>query len=297
VTSYEKAVTGAWEGAIGLSKRGPRARRILLKIILTVVLIYLGIVALAFFLQSRLVYFPRKEIGATPERVGLSYEAVWFQAADALKLSGWFIPVEKPRGILLFCHGNAGNISDRLDSIKLFHSIGLSTFIFDYRGYGQSEGKPTERGTYLDAEAAWSYLVNEREVSSDKIILFGRSLGGAVGAWLAREHAPGALILESTFTSIPDLGARLYPFLPVRLISRFRYSAIEYVKQAKCPVLVVHSRADELIPFRHGRRLFEAANEPKEFLEIAGSHNEGFITTGQRYTDGLAAFLSRHAAE
>jgi dipeptidyl aminopeptidase/acylaminoacyl peptidase len=168
-------------------------------------------------------------------------------------------------------------------------------FIFDYRGYGKSEGRISEKGTYLDAEAAWRYLVDERQVDPSKIFIFGRSLGGAVGSWLAQEHTPRALIIESTFTSIPDIAAQLYPFLPIRRLARFRYSAIDYVQQVSCPVLIVHSRDDEMISFSHGRRLFEAANEPKELLEIRGTHNEGFITSGKFYQDGLKSFISEHA--
>jgi len=251
-----------------------------------------------FVSQSRLIYYPQRDIITTPDQIGLSYEAVAFEAADGVRLSGWFVPAEgPPRGVILFCHGNAGNISHRLESIRLFHGLGLSTFIFDYRGYGQSEGKPTERGTYLDAEAAWRYLVQERQVAPTEIIVFGRSLGGAIAAWLAQDHTPGALIVESTFTSVPDMASHLYPFLPARLLSRFDYNAIDYVRKTHCPVLIVHSRDDEMIPFGHGRRLFEAADEPKAFLEITGTHNEGFVTSAERYQDGLDSFIARYAGD
>ncbi len=244
--------------------------------------------------QSRLVYFPERAIAATPDLMGLSYEVVEFDASDGVKLSGWFVPAEDRRGVVLFFHGNAGNISHRLESIDVFHRLRLSVFIFDYRGYGQSEGRVTEKGTYLDAEAAWRYLLDERQVDPGEIYIFGRSLGGAVGSWLAQDHTPRALIVESTFTSIPDIAAQLYPFLPVRRLARFRYSAIDYVQQVSCPVLIVHSRDDEMIRFSHGRKLFEAANEPKQFLEIRGSHNEGFITSAKLYVDGLDSFISKH---
>jgi len=251
-----------------------------------------------FVSQSRLVYHPQRDIIATPDQIGLSYEVVAFEAADGVRLSGWFVPAEgAPRGVILFCHGNAGNISHRLESIRLFHHLGLSTFIFDYRGYGQSKGKPTERGTYLDAEAAWRYLVQERQVSPVEIIVFGRSLGGAIGAWLAQDHTLRALIVESTFTSVGDMGAQLYPYLRVRLLSRFDYNAVGYLSKVDCPVLVVHSRDDEMIPFSHGRRLFDAAGEPKAFLEIRGTHNEGFVTSAERYQDGLDSFVSRYAGD
>jgi len=230
----------------------------------------------------------------TPAAVGLSYEPVSFDAADNVTLSGWFIPAEPSRAMVLFCHGNAGNISHRLESIGVFHRLGLSTFIFDYRGYGSSDGRISEQGTYRDGEAAWRYLVEKRGMDPAEIIVFGRSLGGAVASWLARDHTPRGLILESVFTSIPDLAGKLYPFFPVRLMARFDYNTIEHLARVNCPVLIVHSRDDEIIPFSHGRRLFDAAREPKEFLELSGSHNDGFVVSAQRYQAGLDSFISAH---
>ncbi len=196
--------------------------------------------------------------------------------------------------MILFCHGNGGNISHRLDSIQLFHRLGLSTFIFDYRGYGLSEGSPAEKGTYLDAEAAWNYLIRQRKVEPKKIIVFGRSLGGAVAAWLAQGHTPRMLIIESTFTSVKDLAGKFYPYFPVRLLSRFNYNVIEYLQKVNCPLLIIHSRDDEIVPFSHGQRLFMSAKEPKEFLDIMGTHNEGFILSGKHYETGLDSFISQY---
>ena len=271
-----------------------KALRMIWSIISIAILSYIGFLVIIFVTQPSLIYFPEKEFFETPDQTGLSYETISFETADGVKLSGWFIPAEKPRGVILFCHGNAGNISHRMASIHIFHRLGFSTFIFDYRGYGTSEGKPTEKGTYLDAEAAWYYLTKKRHVPSTEIILFGRSIGGAIAAWLAQDHTPKALIIESTFTSVPDIAANLYPFLPVRLLSRFDYNAREYIKRVNCPILVIHSINDDIIPFSHGRQLFEAAKEPKEFLEIAGTHNDGFMTSGKSYEEGLAAFISNH---
>jgi fermentation-respiration switch protein FrsA (DUF1100 family) len=233
----------------------------------------------------------------SPAAVGLAHEPVQFEAADGVALDGWFIPAEPSRGVVLFCHGNAGNMSHRLDSIRLFNRLGLSTFIFDYRGYGQSGGRTTETGTYSDAEAAWRYLLDERGIDPAGIVVFGRSLGGAIASWLAQEHTPAAVIVESTFTSVPDLAAKLYPIYPVRWLSRFNYNAAEYVARANCPVLVVHSRNDDIIPFSHGQLLFDAAGEPKQFLEIRGSHNDGFVVSGKPYQDGLDAFISQHVGK
>ena len=264
-------------------------------IILVAACVYLGITALVFFFQARLVYYPSGDITATPVDIGLDFEDVVFTAEDGVKLSGWFIPAGQSRGVVLFCHGNGGNISDRLETIGILNRLGYSTFIFDYRGYGESEGKPGEYGTYLDAEAAWNWLMEKHGVQPDRIVIMGRSLGGAVAAWLAGKHTPSALIIESSFTSIRDMGAELHPWLPVKLLSRFDYCTVDYLKKITCPVLVIHSPEDDLVPFSHGRRLYEAAGEPKEFLEITGSHNNGFLITGKRYEEGLDNFITGFA--
>lgn len=263
-------------------------------IIVIVVSVYIIFVIVLWLFQSHLVYFPRREIAMTPDQIKLPYEDINLKTSDGVKLSGWFIPAENARGVILFCHGNAGNISHRLESIRIFNRLSLDVFIFDYRGYGRSEGRPTEQGTYVDAEAAWRYLLENRQADPTKIIIFGRSLGGAVASWLAKAQTAGALIVESAFTSVPDIGAEAYPFLPVKLLSRFNYSTVGYIHEVRCPVLIVHSRDDELILFNHGRRLFEAANEPKDFLEISGSHNDGFLISSEKYGDGLDLFVSRY---
>ncbi len=255
---------------------------------------YVIFVGSLFIFQSHFIYYPERVLSGDPGSIGLHFESVSFETRDGVKLSGWFIPAESARGVILFYHGNAGNISHRLDSIQIFHQLGLDVFIFDYRGYGQSQGKPTEQGTYKDAEAAWRYLIEGRQVSPNEVIVFGRSLGASIAAWLAQSHPPRALILESTFTSLPDIAARLYPYLPVRLLLRFEYNTAEYLGRVNCPVLIVHSRNDEIMPFSHGRQLFEMAKEPKEFLEITGTHNEGFITSGKHYGEGLNAFILEH---
>lgn len=259
--------------------------------------LYGAVLLLLFVFQPRLLYYPNlpsRDVTATPEDIGLSYEAVAIVTEDRVRLDGWFIPAQDARGVLLFFHGNAGNISHRLDSLKIFSDLRLSVLIFDYRGYGRSDGEPSEQGTYRDAEAAWRYLTEQRHIPAHDIALFGRSLGAAVAAYLASRHAPKALIVESAFTSVPDLAAELYPFLPARWLARFRYSTEDYLGSVDCPVLVVHGRDDEIIPYTHGERLFAAAKEPKRFLEIRGGHNEGFLVSGQHYVKGLDAFLAAH---
>jgi len=257
-----------------------------------------GLLVLGVYIfQARLLFFPdqpgRHHV-QVPTDIGLHYETVRILTADGVTLDGWFVPADKARGVILFFHGNAGNISHRLDSLRIFNKLGLNTLIIDYRGYGSSTGTPSETGTYLDAEAAWRYLVEECHFSPRDIIIFGRSLGGAVAVHLASQQDPAALIAESTFTSVPDLAAELYPWLPARWLSRFQYNSLRKIKSVNCPVLVVHSSQDEIIPARHGSRIFAAARAPKEFLKISGSHDNGFLTSGRVYTAGLDHFLAGH---
>jgi fermentation-respiration switch protein FrsA (DUF1100 family) len=247
-----------------------------------------------FFYQPNLLYFPdmpTREIEATPADIGLDFEPLTLVTRDDEELDAWFIPADHARGVLLFCHGNAGNISHRLESIRVFHELGLSVLIFDYRGYGQSSGKPTEKGSYRDADAAWHYLVTQRGIPAEHIILFGRSLGASVAADLATRQSAAAVILESGFTSVPDLAAKFYPWLPVRWLSRYQYDTRKKLADIHSPVLIVHSRDDEIISYANGERLFEAANEPKQFLELRGGHNDGFFVSGKDYIQGLDSFL------
>lgn len=253
---------------------------------------YILLLALIFLFQSRLIYFPIKKISMIPSQAGLRYEEIIYKTKDNEKIAAWYIPTPEAKGVILFCHGNAGNISHRIDSIKIFYQLKLSTFIFDYRGYGKSTGKTTEKGTYMDVEGAWDFLVKKRKISPDEIIIFGRSIGGSIASWLAQKHIPRGLIVESSFTSIPDLGAKLYPIFPVKLLSRFKYNTSEYLKKINCPVLIIHSLDDELIPFNNGQKLYDSALSPKEFLKIRGSHNEGFILSEQLYITGLQKFIS-----
>ncbi|MHC1729036.1 MAG: alpha/beta hydrolase [Syntrophobacteraceae bacterium] len=246
-----------------------------------------------YVFQSHLVYFPDRTLAATPHDIGLRYETVSLETRDGVKLSAWFVQAEKPRGVVLFCHGNGGNISHRLENIRIFNQMNLSALLFDYRGFGQSEGKPTEAGTYQDASAAWEYLLQKKNIAPERIILYGESLGGAIAAWLARERDPAALVLASAFISVPELASKLYPFLPVKLLSRFSYDTKAYLKNVHCPLLIVHSPDDEIVPYAHGRALYDAAKGSGEFLEIRGDHNSGFLSSEKTYTDGLNRFVTK----
>jgi len=254
--------------------------------------VFLALILYVF--QPYFIYFPLRQLTATPELVGLKFESVEFYTNDGVRLHGWYIPTEDPRAVLLFLHGNTGNISHRLESLSIFNQLNLATFIFDYRGYGLSEGKPSEKGTYRDAEAALQYLTEERHVPKEQIIIFGRSLGAAVATWLASEYQAGALIAESAFTSVADMARRYYPYLPAALLTRVRYPTLSRIRKVSCPLLIVHSLTDEIVPYQHAQRLFEAAQEPKSFLELQGGHNEGFLSSGQHYITGVDQFISKY---
>ncbi|MDN5935931.1 MAG: alpha/beta hydrolase [Nitrosospira sp.] len=254
---------------------------------------YVGVALALFFAQSSLIYYPEigRNIIAAPDYVGLAYESVEISTADGETLHGWFVPAPAAHGTVLFFHGNAGNISHRMEYLLMFHRLGYNTFIFDYRGYGQSSGSPSESGTYTDAQAAWDYLTQTKNIPPGRIVLFGESLGGAVAAWLAARETPASLVLASAFTSVPDMAAKIYPFLPVRLLARFDYNTIEYLQSVTRPVFIAHSPQDEIVPFAHGRALYEAASEPKQFLELQGGHNSGFIFMQEDWIKALGEFM------
>ena len=255
---------------------------------------YVGLGGLLYFFQDRLVYVPTATQVDTPASLGLAYREVSLTSTEGLRLSAWLVKASGSRGTVLFCHGNYGNISHLMDPIRVFNGLGFDVLVFDYRGYGQSEGKPSEEGTYQDAEAAWNFLVREEGVDPARLVICGRSLGGPIAAQLARQHPPGALLLESTFTSLPQLGRRRYPFYPVRWLARYTYDTVGQLSDIHCPVLVVHSREDGLIPFAQGQELYAAANPPKEFLAISGGHGNAFALSEPQYRAGLEHFFTAY---
>ena len=233
---------------------------------------------------------------ANGSELGRPFEDVHFQTADGLKLNGWFFPADKDSSrqhfVYLLCHGNAGNISHRLEHVAALLETGASVFIFDYRGYGRSEGRPSEDGTYLDGQAAHQW-VRQRGFAATNIIVLGESLGGGIASELALREPSGGLILQSTYTSVTDLGAELFPWLPVRWIGTIKYDTRSRLPRIKVPLLVMHSRADGLIGFPHAEKNFAAANEPKMFWEISGKHNRFLEGDRARYLEGLNKFLVR----
>ncbi len=244
--------------------------------------------------RNRYLFHPYKEIIATPASIGLPYEDNFFNADDGVRLNGWWVPSRQPRGTVLFCHGNGGNISFLLDTIRVFHELKLNVFVFDYRGFGRSGGTPSEEGTYHDVEAAWKYLAENRKIEPGKIAVIGRSLGGPIAAWLCRIRTPGALVLESTFTRAADVALHHYPMAPGELLFGDTYNTAGFMARVSCPVLVVHSPEDEIIPYELGEKLFKAITGPKDFLLIHGSHNSGFMESLDNYSKGLERFLLKY---
>jgi len=272
-------------------------RRMLGELLIPLAIAYGAVLVLVYLFQSHLVYFPGtgREAVVTPQSYGLRYESVPICTADGETLDAWWVLAENARGTVLFFHGNAGNISHRIDYLQMFHRLRYSTLIVDYRGFGKSSGTPSEAGTYRDAEAAWEHLRHARLAQPRDVVIAGESLGAAVATWLAAEVSPRAVLLFSTFTSVTDLGAQVYWFLPVRLLSRMGYDNLANLKRIRAPVFIAHSRDDDIVPFAHGRRLYEAAAEPKAFLELRGGHNDGFIFMRPEWVAELGAFLDRTA--
>lgn len=279
-------------------------RRVMINTVLALVVGYGAIVGLAFAFQDQLLFQPSSRLLATPSDAGMEYETVDLTTEDGETLHGWWIPAadvsretrtsEVPTRTLLFFHGNAGNISGRLESVQQFHQLGLNVLIVDYRGYGQSTGSPSEEGLYKDADTCWEHLTDERGIAPDDIGIFGRSMGGGVATWLAARHTPGAVILESVFTNVPDIGAHHYPFLPVRALATNQFDNESRVAEIDVPILVIHSREDRVVPFKLGRRVYEVATEPKQFLEIQGGHNDGFMVSSPTYLKTIGDFLEEH---
>ena len=266
------------------------ARRMILTLILVGVLAYGGVVVLAWLFHPRMIFIPTYPLYRTPQSAGWTFEEVRVPVADETTC-GWYVPVENARGVVLFSHGNAGNIADRIESIGLLRSFGFSVLAYDYGGYGLSTGRPSEPRCYADIRAMWRWLVETRGVPSRKIVLFGRSLGGGVTADLAAEVRPAAVILESTFLSTVDIAREIVPWLPMSWIVRPRFANRDKVGRIQAPVLFIHSPDDRTIPFHHGQELFRLAPEPKQFLEISGDHNEGFVQSYAVYREGWEDFL------
>lgn len=262
--------------------------------LLTLLLLPALLAGMLYLMQPAMIFLPFRELQATPADWGLDYEDVWLETTDTVRLHAWYIPRPGSHRVLLFFHGNAGNISHRQASLEIFHRLGLNVLILDYRGYGRSAGRPSETGLYRDAKAAWNYLLRQRGIKAGDIVVFGRSLGGAVAARLAADVQPGALILESTFSSARDFVRESFPLLSWLIVRRFDFDNAAHLQTAHCPVLILHSPDDEIMPYALGQKLYQAAQPPKVFQELRGDHNSGFLLSQPHYETALAAFLNAH---
>lgn len=254
--------------------------------------LYLIVLTYIYFSQDQLFFHPSTEIQITPSDVNLAYEDIYITHPDGEKINLWYIPAESDSAnTIIFCHGNAGNISNRMETVMYLNTYNVNIVIFDYRGYGKSGGTPSEENCYQDAIATYDWLSNERKVSSDKIIIFGRSLGGAVAIDLASKRKCKALIVESSFSSSLDIGKLMFPYLPTKYLLKYHFDSMEKIKNINVPLLIAHSQDDDIIPYKLGKRLFEAAKEPKIFLDINGTHNDREYFNNRDYKDALKSIF------
>ena len=263
-----------------------------MKILLIIILGAIIFKIYFIFLEQKSLYHPDKEIPETPRNLGIAYEDINFKTDDGKLLNGWFVPAKGAKITVLYCHGNAGNIYHRLHKVKFFYEMGVNFFIFDYRGYGKSAGNPSEKGLYKDAQAAYDYIISRSDVDRNKIVVYGKSLGGPVAADLCLHRKASALILEGSFASVALRAQQLYPFLPMKLLITQKYNAMVKVSNIRIPKLIAHGRNDEVISFRHGEILFKSAAEPKQFLPFNGGHNDDIFVTSHIYEGELKRFLS-----
>jgi len=255
-----------------------------------------GLVLLLGWAEPRMIYYPIRELERTPAALGLAFEDVELRTADSERIHGWFVPAAPPsRLTVLLLHGNAGNISHRFEKLAVLRTLGADVLIVDYRGYGRSSGQPSETGTYRDADAAYEYLVQTRRVDPRRIILYGESLGSAVAVDLASRQPVGGVVMESAFNSAVAVGQEMFPFLPARLLVRNRYESVNKIGQIGAPVLILHSRDDELFKWHHPQQLYDAAREPKRLVELRGGHNDAFLVSSQAYAAALSAFFGEVA--
>lgn len=249
--------------------------------------------ALERFIES-MIFFPDTVVVQSPSDYGLEFKDEWFGNDDGPRLHGWIVPAEEPEALLLFCHGNAGNISHRLDNIVRLNRIGLSVLIFDYRGYGRSGGRISETGLYRDSEAAYEVGRSYAEERGLKLVVFGRSLGGIAAVHVASTNQCDGVILESTFTNLAAMARTHFPLPLVGGLLEKRFNAVDKIGRVSAPLLFFHGDRDDIVPYSYGRDLFEAAREPKEFVPLPGaSHNDTYLVGGDAYFAKLKLFVSQ----
>jgi fermentation-respiration switch protein FrsA (DUF1100 family) len=260
--------------------------------------VWLAICTILFTIQDKMVFVPFSAVEHTPAELDLEFEELELQTRDGERIHGWFVDTENSRGTVVYCHGNGGNIGGRMAIISAMAERGFDLLIFDYRGYGKSTGTPSEEGIYLDLATVWEHLTVERGIDPSSIVIWGRSLGGAMAIYMATEladldgeRAPAAVVLEATFTSLPDTAAEEYWMFPVQLLVRTKLPSLERIPKLRAPLLHAHSPTDTLIPYAHGQKLHEAASsEHKRFVDLSGNHNDNHLSK-PRYGPQVAEFF------
>ena len=263
----------------------------MLYFLLFVVLVFLWLFLYVKHLEKKTVFFPEREILLNPGDMSLSYENVFIKTDDGINLNGWYLPHDKAKDTILFFHGNAGNISYRLDKMMVVMSLGFNIFMVDYRGFGLSQGHPTEEGLYLDAEAAYSYLKDIRGIDAEKIIIYGSSLGSAVAVNLAAKEDSKAIILEGVLSSARDVAARRHPYLPSFAFS-YKFDSLKKIKQVKAPKLFLHSANDEVLDIAMAIKLFNVAPKPKKFIKLLGEHATCYTESKDDYVKAIGSFVN-----
>lgn len=251
---------------------------------------YLLILCLMYIFQRYLIFLPSSDLMITPDQAGLQAQDLWMDTEDGERLHGWIFPKEEAEYIIILSHGNAGNISGRIDIAKFLNELGLAVILYDYRGYGKSSGKPSEEGMYLDVEAVANFVKTEIGYSEKQMIMYGRSLGGAVASFAATRFNVGGLVLDSTFRNLKLMVKDLYPFVPASL-ARYEFSTESYLKQVSVPVMIMHSPKDEIADISQGKYLYDLAEKPKKFVELRGGHNENFHASTDILRESWKEFL------
>jgi fermentation-respiration switch protein FrsA (DUF1100 family) len=260
-------------------------------LLLILVGLYVLFLCILYLNQRNIVFVPSGDLVITPDLFGSDYQEEFLEVAHGERIHLWYFTSSTSSPTVLFSHGNAGNMSHRASTIELLISLGCNVLIFDYRGYGQSDGIPSEENAYADADACYRWLTESRHVPPSRLFLMGRSLGSAVAIDLAVKRKVAGLIVESSFTSIQDLGQKMYPFLPIKYLIRYHFNSIAKIDSINCPLLVCHSPDDNLIPYKMSRELFNRAQLPKEFITLFGGHNDPGYMSSDEYLSGLRRFL------
>ncbi len=268
----------------------------IMNIMLQILIIFFIIIFLIFlfikYYEKKLIFHPFKELETNPSSIGLKYEDIYLVTKDKVKIHGWFIPINSNSKTILFFHGNAGNISHRIDIIEMLSKLGMNVFIIDYRGYGKSKGKPSEKGIYIDALSSYEYLINQKKINPDDIIVYGKSIGTTAAVDLSSKVNISKLIVDSGLTSAKEMSKIIMPYVPAGLFLSVKFDSINKIEKINCPKLIIHSVDDEIIPFSMGQKLFKKAGQPKQFYESTGGHNDFLYLNKNKISKTLEKFIN-----